>query len=1601
MASPRELQVRVRFLFEDPSPQLAQIKTKFGTAIGTVVDQQSLRQAQTAIGQVAVSASEAANKVARSVGQMTQSVVASERDVIRILGAHGETLRELERGTERVTQARKRMSSAAQPPGGGPPTAGGGGPLPPAGGPDPGREALEKRLRAIQTEIELKTKAGQIEGVYQTAINRTITAFNRYIQAGGMMTDQDNKILQLRGQQAIQAGMQATRTQQEIESLQQFNELQRTATRFRESALTLQARQTQGLPSVRQRDIAAGDFAKLQQAATALGVSLDDPATRGTLRLTESMVALGRQAVETSSRMTGFLGVVSRLIGGDVSVERLFRWSIGWTVAFQGINLVFRAISMLTVGAIQRLVDFQRQQIALASEFINLNPALPFNQAAEAAGRFLNALIRLQPGFVGTQAQLREILVGAVRYFGTIDLSSEIARKNFITVANAVILSTQGILRQGQALQELRAISEGVVRPGAQLLTILQRQDPQIRQHLELWRAQGTVIQNIAGLLQGYRAGIEHIGNTLAGQLARLQANLDFMLRSVGQLEGGPLVFIVRQVNTLLGAFGGAAGPAIGTTAILGGLLALLLRIKAVTAFFGVANPLVLVLRIVGITLLEELIRNILALRKAGESALVFQVRITRREEILEAAKAFQSFNEAVELFRVGTVDVEEFQRALQSLFQTGAMGPGAMLVGLREVAATLRERAVTERDPESRQRALQAEERVQELLRQTQKQQEQFDRERIDRRLRDLDRLISIEDSFPRRLELIQQRLRLLYERQVTDERKIAAERARLNNEDLVRQDLYQKRIVEVSLAIAEAHGKQAEARRKLLESTQRAERAREMFETPETIAPADPGAALDALAAANRRVVDLEAQRAKLIAQNKQATLEYANADRELAEAEQRLTSTLDEQKQTFEDIRTVIRGLLQDLRDVGIETVQALSGIRITILEQIGEESRRALERTGGPNEAQVRRFFESQRALQEQIHRERMAQFAEELYLQRRLAEQQGNPLLAVREELRLRAQLSQTLLQERAALTALIDQERQEALEAARRTVQERQQRLERQLEQLRDLQTRGLLRPEEVMAHAPFAGVVAQQERALRLAQLRGQILGTPQGQLQETAEQETAFRRRLIEGIRSQQRLGLVDVPATEREIQILIKEIDVIQQAVLDYGRTRDEAMAKGQVRLNELNIQIAENAKRIQALGATFTALAQQYLKDWIDKANQVAAHLGGPWAQQVQEIMARVGREAGQRLFQNLIAELKTLHIDFTISGGAAVPSKQAGGPILQTGIYQLHAGETVLPANRKVGAGEFAEQPRILQILQGIFGALTGQPTGERRTDIGSLLLGIGLGLPALASFLMQGRNLGRLFHGGPEAITRIDPTRLQLRDPGFYGRGFYMTPRPEEAKIYGNIVSQFEALPNAKILNVAKAPDEADPKLFAAIVQFMRGQQHLNFSEQTQWFHGVPASNVWIKGVNEFAQANKFDIIRWTGRGNVEIVIKNPEAIRALGVMAGGPDRLAAMLSIAKTLPTKQFGGPVGETGPYTLHRGEFVLSRDMLANLRNTTSSVTYNLNGIDVTGRLSDGAKAEIRAIMRSEVPNTILTPNSERIAARALEKGYSGAL
>jgi len=140
-----------------------------------------------------------------------------------------------------------------------------------------------------------------------------------------------------------------------------------------------------------------------------------------------------------------------------------------------------------------------------------------------------------------------------------------------------------------------------------------------------------------------------------------------------------------------------------------------------------------------------------------------------------------------------------------------------------------------------------------------------------------------------------------------------------------------------------------------------------------------------------------------------------------------------------------------------------------------------------------------------------------------------------------------------------------------------------------------------------------------------------------------------------------------------------------------------------------------------------------------------------------------------------------------------------------------------------------------------------------------------------------------GHDIGIVYHGGKKKIDKIDTTKLQMRDTGFYGDGFYVTTNKEHSKTYGRSVTTLKFNDNANILLASLKPEDAPPELVNDVKKDYIDRFGEKAKIEAKMFDDNPIN--WNQAVDDFAKRNNYDAIKYC---EGEIVVKNLSIINVL-----------------------------------------------------------------------------------------------------------------
>lgn len=227
------------------------------------------------------------------------------------------------------------------------------------------------------------------------------------------------------------------------------------------------------------------------------------------------------QAIERGIKVKETYGTMFKLISTQVLAA-----APAFFVATQAINLVTTALGQVGqefTRGLQSVEDY-KVKVASMSAFLTTfdkalnttNLAQVFAYSKENAQNLVLTMEMLDARTIATGKDLTTMAEQFIKGGVTIDTTNKQVLDGFVNIANATKLLTQGQNQEIQMRQEIRALTQGNVRDSNILMQTLSAIDPRIQEHIQLWKQQGTIIQNVGKLLYGFGPAVDDLNDTWA-----------------------------------------------------------------------------------------------------------------------------------------------------------------------------------------------------------------------------------------------------------------------------------------------------------------------------------------------------------------------------------------------------------------------------------------------------------------------------------------------------------------------------------------------------------------------------------------------------------------------------------------------------------------------------------------------------------------------------------------------------------------------------------------------------------------------------------------------------------------------------------------------------------------------------------------------------------------------------------------------------------------------------------------------------------------------------------------------------------------------------
>lgn len=133
-----------------------------------------------------------------------------------------------------------------------------------------------------------------------------------------------------------------------------------------------------------------------------------------------------------------------------------------------------------------------------------------------------------------------------------LDASNAKQIESFTRISNALPLMTQGQEIMRQINTEIRAVMTGSNSASSMMLQTLKAIDPQIEKNLKTWREQGTVLEHIGDLLEGFGPATELLEDQWQAVKSTLETTATQILRDIMRPAYESIIDAAKDLNAWL-----------------------------------------------------------------------------------------------------------------------------------------------------------------------------------------------------------------------------------------------------------------------------------------------------------------------------------------------------------------------------------------------------------------------------------------------------------------------------------------------------------------------------------------------------------------------------------------------------------------------------------------------------------------------------------------------------------------------------------------------------------------------------------------------------------------------------------------------------------------------------------------------------------------------------------------------------------------------------------------------------------------------------------------------------------------------------------------
>lgn len=259
---------------------------------------------------------------------------------------------------------------------------------------------------------------------------------------------------------------------------------------------------------------------------------------------------LGRLENAQRSHARTSQGILNQLQSGWVGLASKIY------LAEQALHLLNRAFSATFGKGIQAVEEYKQGVITASAVTLQVMDISKYKDMGEAwkkardyAAGMVPVLERVAEETMMTGQQVQMLFTQFAKHGTLLDATNEKAVRGFESMANAVAIMTKGQGVERQIMSEINALMEGQARQGAAIFDMLEKQIPNLKEQLKIWKANGELFENLLPYLKGFDAASGEIRKTWEATKATLQTTANRILREgmLNAFEG--MVKLAHELN--------------------------------------------------------------------------------------------------------------------------------------------------------------------------------------------------------------------------------------------------------------------------------------------------------------------------------------------------------------------------------------------------------------------------------------------------------------------------------------------------------------------------------------------------------------------------------------------------------------------------------------------------------------------------------------------------------------------------------------------------------------------------------------------------------------------------------------------------------------------------------------------------------------------------------------------------------------------------------------------------------------------------------------------------------------------------------------------